>query len=88
MAEVREKKFHCQLCTFSAVSSSPLIIHMDTVHKKMKAFECEKHIRTVHENEKPYKCESCHTCFGRNYSLKLHKEAVHENKKPFSSEIF
>ncbi|CAG2220180.1 KRAB [Mytilus edulis] len=88
-----EKFFHCSLCPKTFTRASGKLIHMKTVHERLRPFKCDictktfsnrsnlqKHLM-VHNNERPHKCQQCKKAFRTRSNLKYHMDVVHVNKK-------
>ncbi|XP_063437223.1 uncharacterized protein LOC134718551 [Mytilus trossulus] len=88
-----EKFFHCSLCPKTFTRASGKLIHMKTVHERLRPFKCDictktfsnrgnlqKHLM-VHNNERPHKCQQCNKAFRTRSYLNYHIDVVHVNKK-------
>ncbi|VDI20981.1 KRAB domain-containing zinc finger protein [Mytilus galloprovincialis] len=81
------------LCPKTFTRASGKLIHMKTVHERLRPFKCDictktfsnrsnlqKHLM-VHNNERPHKCQQCKKAFRTRSNLKYHMDVVHVNKK-------
>ncbi len=72
-------------------------MHIDVVHKKLRAFTCtlcdksftqrghlRVHTAMVHEKLKRFSCTFCDKSFSSNQYLTAHVNGVHKNLKPFT----
>ena len=84
----------CKECNKSFKRGYHLQRHMDTVHKKRRAFKCpscnfsatrkdslDRHINQIHTQEKIFYCNECGKHFKQSGNLLRHKETVHLKKK-------
>ncbi|XP_052084525.1 uncharacterized protein LOC127721775 [Mytilus californianus] len=89
-----DKFFHCHLCPKTFSRSSGRLIHMRTVHERLRPFKCDTCTKTfstksnlqkhlmVHNDERPHECQQCNRAFRTQSKLKYHVNVVHVNKKP------
>jgi hypothetical protein len=83
-----DKKFHCEMCSFSAKFISALRIHIESVRESI-TYPCARcgqrfsqksalfsHKRRVHEGIR-FPCELCDYSASQNYKLKVHKAKKH-----------
>ena len=87
------KKFHCNFCNKTFVTTSCLKNHQARKHSIERQFNCDScsnsfvcqrdlryHIQAVHEKIKTFKCDLCEKSFGYKKSLQNH-QAVHSQPK-------
>ena len=94
--------FHqCKQCSYQTIEKSELIMHISSVHRKMKqrTFKCKycvhktsnksqllRHIQDSHDPEKPYSCDSCQFKSKEKRTLVQHVVAVHDKTKSYLCE--
>jgi hypothetical protein len=61
----------CNICSLTAANTYRLMIHVDTVHRKLD----------------PIKCQICSKVFGYQAHLNSHVNAVHNKLKPFNCQL-
>ena len=100
-----EEKFHvCKICNKSFNRGYHLNRHINTVHKKKRAYKCptcnfstsrkdslDRHINQTHTQEKTYSCNECGMEFKQSGNLLRHTETVHLKKKlecPYCRSLF
>ena len=77
---IEEFKCDSEGCCYSTLRKGDLKTHVDTVHKKLKPFQCpscsyaasgrsnlNKHIKSVHIGTKEFKCQQCQYATGKSF---------------------
>jgi KRAB domain-containing zinc finger protein len=100
LANLKIKRFHCDICGFKCNQDFNLQRHKKRMHTDTKAYRCETcektffskaelktHTSNVHLKEKRFACDLCDYRTVNNEELKNHKNAVHFNVKNYKCEI-
>ena len=95
--EEEYKELQCMECGKRFHLRENLVLHVRTVHFKIKNFECdicddrkfstkvhlENHINNIHKGEKDFKCSHCNYAAFMEHRLTEHVNAVHLKIRPY-----
>ena len=91
-------KHQCSSCSYRTFTASQLLLHVNLVHKKVKAFVCPApqcgrrfsrkvymkiHVKDVHEGVKELICDRCSFATNNKILLKKHIASVHARRDAF-----
>jgi hypothetical protein len=84
----------CSICSLTAANTYQLMIHVDTVHRKLDPIKCQicskvfgyqahlnSHVNAVHNKLKPFNCQMCPKRYKCVSALKQHVMQVHDKIK-------
>ena len=84
----------CSICSLTAANIYRLMIHVDTVHRKLDPIKCQicskvfgyqahlnSHVNAVHNKLKPFNCQLCPKRYKCVSALKQHVMQVHDKIK-------